>query len=118
MREKIIVAIAALAIWATGAYPPWKLSHPFAAKETGDYEQAGAAVAVADVSNAVGNDWLINEKSLPGRTSFTTLGYGFGYSVDYGRLVVEWAIIAALYYAAIRLVAPATRRRPDAGTGD
>lgn len=102
--RRVIIVIAALAIWATGAYPPWKLSHPFAAKETGDYGQAGAAVAMVDVSNAAGNDWLVNEKSLPGRTSLATLGYGFGYSVDYGRLAIEWLIILALCFAAIQFV--------------
>jgi hypothetical protein len=97
LQNKIIVAVAAVAIWGTATYPPWKLSY--------SRQTEGTAVTV---STAVANDWLINEKSLPRFTAPQMTRVGYGYSVDYGRLAVEWAIIAALYYAAIRVAAPRT----------
>jgi hypothetical protein len=88
--RKLLMVIAALAVWATGAYPPWKLTL--------------SAEGRPAVSGAVGNDWLINEKSLFGWSPVRTVGNGWGFSVDYGRLGIEWAIIATLYGAASRLL--------------
>lgn len=75
MRTKLPAIVAALAIWATGAYPPWK-------------QVVSARGEI--ISRSVGNDWLISDRE----------GRGFS-SVDYGRLAIEWAIIAALYGGAV-----------------
>jgi hypothetical protein len=100
--RKVLVVVAALAIWATGAYPPWKMSHVYTADES-SYE-GNVAVAVAEVSSAIGNDWLMNEKYNGWTSPLRALRAGYGYSVDYGRLAIEWAIIAALYWAALQLL--------------
>jgi hypothetical protein len=61
------------------------------------------------VSTAIANDWLINEKTYPGSSgALATLRAGIGFSVDYGRLGIEWAIIAALYSGGV--VALSSRR--------
>ena len=57
MIRRVLAVAAALAIWVTGAYPPWKMSVISAA-----HPQA--------VSVAAGNDWLIQAKSYPGLDSF------------------------------------------------
>jgi hypothetical protein len=56
------------------------------------------------VSTAIGNDWLINEKHFRDLTPFASVRAGVGYSVDYGRLAIEWAVIAALYWAVVQLL--------------
>ena len=109
MRTKLPAIVAALAIWATGAYPPWKESYVVRAEvtESGSGQTAdhpAVAVATQIISTAIGNDWLINQKGWISPypvhgDSYRSLKIGLGYSVDYGRLAVEWAIIAALYVA-------------------
>jgi hypothetical protein len=63
--------------------------------------------SAVQVSTAIGNDWLLNEKSLAGWTPLASVRAGVSYSVDYSRLGIEWAIIATLYWAAVKLL-PAT----------
>ena len=99
-RRGILAVVAALAIWATGMYPPWRESY-VVRSENGD-----SGIAVTTVATAIGNDWLINQKSFPELAlrrgdSLPMLRAGIGYSVDFGRLAVEWAIIAALYGALV-----------------
>jgi hypothetical protein len=60
------------------------------------------------MSTAVDNDWLFAAKALPGHTAINELlRPGIGFSVDYGRLAIEWAIIAALYAACTAVFRPA-----------
>lgn len=96
MKKKALIIAAAAAIWATGAYPPWKLSLSVKGRP--------------EVSSVVGHDWLINEKHLYGLAPVDMATRGWGYSIDYGRLGIEWVIIAALYCAASQLLPAGSRR--------
>ena len=121
LAQRIVTVAAALAIWGTGAYPPWMVSYVVKSEVTQseagigggqDHPAVAAAVANEVVSTAIGNDWLINEKSvgdqhIPGFPGLPSLRRGIGFSVDYGRLAVEWIIIAALCAALISALAPA-----------
>jgi hypothetical protein len=88
---KVLTILAALAIWITGAYPPWKLT----------YAARGESFHGQVISTPLANDWLLTEKSLLGQNWRGDLRAGLGCSVDFGRLAVEWAIIAALYAASL-----------------
>jgi hypothetical protein len=125
MRTKLPAIVAALAIWATGAYPPWRESYVVRAEvtESGSGQTAdhpAVAVATQTISTAIGNDWLINQKGWISPypvhgDSYRSLKIGLGYSVDYGRLAVEWAIIAALYAGAVVTFRQDAAGRDEAG---
>jgi hypothetical protein len=96
VKRKLPAVATALALWATGAYLPWKMSSVIRDEVTqteaglgtaGDHPAVAAAVALALMSTAVDNDWLFTAKALPGNTAtHELLRLGIESSVDTGGL--------------------------------